>query len=50
MMGIALAGLHLATAHGAIGTGNGRAGAIVAVVLGMIGMLLGRSALVRSSR
>lgn len=38
------------TSSGGIGTGNGRAGAIVALALGLTGMVLGRLALVRSSR
>jgi hypothetical protein len=49
--------LHLlaapAAAHvsvAAVGIGNGRAGAIVALVLGLIGMVLGGLALARSRR
>jgi hypothetical protein len=50
-MGMALAVLHLATTSGAFyGSGNGRAGAIVALVLGLIGIVLGRLALGRSRR
>jgi len=45
-----LAGLHLVTSPGAIGTGHGRAGAIVGLVLGAIGLVLARRALARSSR
>jgi hypothetical protein len=43
-------GLVLATADGGPGTGNGVVGAIVALVLGVIGMVLGRQALTRSRR
>ena len=50
LMGMALAGLHLATSTGGIGTGNGRAGAIVALVVGLVAMVLGRLALARSRR
>ena len=50
VVGMALAGLHLATSRGAIGTGHGRLGASVALVLGLIGIVLGRLALARSSR
>jgi hypothetical protein len=39
-----------AAAQGVIGTGSGRDGAVVALVLGLIGMVLGRRALARSSR
>lgn len=49
-MGMVLAGLHLATATGAIGTGSGRAGAIVALVLGLIGIVLGGLARARGRR
>jgi hypothetical protein len=45
-----LAGLHLATSTGAVGTGNGRGGAIVALALGLVGVVLGRLALARSRR
>ncbi len=44
------AGLHLATNTGAIGADHGRAGAIVALVLGPIGMVLGGLARARSRR
>ena len=50
LIGMLLAALHLATSTGGIGTGNGRVGAIVALVLGLIGMVLGRLALARSHR
>jgi hypothetical protein len=45
MVGVALAGLHLATSPGDIGTGNGRLGAIVALGLGGMSVVLGRLAL-----
>jgi hypothetical protein len=45
LLGAALAVLHLATSSGGIGTGNGRAGAIVAVALGVGAMALGWMAL-----
>jgi hypothetical protein len=41
--------VHLAGSTG-FGTGGGRAGAIVALVLGLIGMSLGGRALARRSR
>jgi hypothetical protein len=43
-------GLHAANAAGGLGTGNGLAGAVVAVALGLIGMALGALALTRSRR
>jgi Family of unknown function (DUF6223) len=45
---MALAALHLATNTGGIGTGSGRAGAIVALVMGLTGIVLGGLALARS--
>jgi hypothetical protein len=50
LIGMALAGLHLATTTGGFGTGSGRAGAVVALVLGLIGVVLGRLALAGSRR
>ncbi|HEX6427784.1 MAG TPA: DUF6223 family protein [Niastella sp.] len=47
---IVLSGLHLATTTGGFGTGKGRAGAIVALVVGFIGMMLGGIAVTRSRR
>lgn len=47
---VILSVLHLARATGAIGTGSGRLGAIVALVLGITGMVLGAWALARSRR
>jgi hypothetical protein len=49
-VGAGLAVLHLVTSPGAIGTGHGRAGAILGLVLGAIGLFLARRALARSSR
>jgi hypothetical protein len=43
-------GLHAANAAGGLGTGNGLAGAVVAVVLGLIGMVAGGLALARTRR
>ena len=40
----------MATSPGGIGTGNGLGGAIVAMVVGLIGMVLGGLALARSRR
>lgn len=41
---------HLAMATGGFGTGSGKAGAIVAIVLGVTGVLLGSRALSRARR
>ena len=41
-------GLHAANAAGGLGTGNGLAGALIAVVLGLTGVGLGGLALTRS--
>ncbi len=46
-VGTVLAVLHLATASGGPGTGNGLVGAVVAVSLGLGAVLLGRRALTR---
>ncbi|MEV6138542.1 DUF6223 family protein [Nocardia sp. NPDC051990] len=43
-------GLHGANAAGGLGTGNGLAGAVFAVLLGLIGTILGGLALARSRR
>jgi hypothetical protein len=43
-------GLHAANAAGGLGTGNGLAGAVIAVVLGLIGLVLGGLAAARSRR
>jgi hypothetical protein len=47
---VVLGGLALARSAGRIGTGSGRGGAIVALVVGLIGMVLGGLALTRSRR
>ena len=47
---IVLSAIHLATASGPFGSGSGRAGAIVALLLGITGAGLGRMALVRVNR
>jgi hypothetical protein len=41
-------GLHTANSAGGFGTGNGLAGAIIAMVLGLVGMVLGGLPLARS--
>jgi len=43
-------GRHLATATGAIGTGSGKLGALVALVVGLIAMALGGLAIARARR
>ncbi|MGW0145880.1 DUF6223 family protein [Streptomyces sp. NPDC003333] len=48
-VGTALAVLHLATASGGPGTGNGVVGSVVAVPLGLGAVFLGRRALTRFS-
>lgn len=50
VIGIFLGVLHFVTSSGGFGTGNGRAGAIVAAVLGLIGAALGARALSRAPR
>jgi hypothetical protein len=45
---VILSVIHLTTISGGFGTGGGKAGAIVALVLGFIGMSLGGVALLRS--
>ncbi|WP_328471113.1 DUF6223 family protein [Actinoplanes sp. NBC_00393] len=42
--------LHAANAAGGLGTGNGLAGAVLAVALGVVSLLLGGLALIRSRR
>jgi hypothetical protein len=49
-IGAALATLHLVTSPGAIGSGHGRAGAIVGLVLAAIGLVLAMRALARTGR
>ncbi len=43
-------GVHAANAAGGLGTGNGLAGAVMAVVLGVVGMAAGGLALARARR
>ena len=47
LISAAAGGLHAAYAAGGVGTGNGLAGAVVAVVLGLIGIILGALAMTR---
>ncbi|GAA4055971.1 DUF6223 family protein [Streptomyces shaanxiensis] len=47
---LALGGLVVATADGGLGTGNGLGGGVVAMVLGLIGVVLGGLARSRSRR
>jgi len=44
---IVLAGIHIANTTGGFGTGGGKAGAIVAIVLGLIATILSGIALTR---
>jgi Family of unknown function (DUF6223) len=50
LAGAAVGGVHAANAAGGLGTGNGLAGAVAAVALGMIGAGLGALALLRTRR
>jgi hypothetical protein len=50
LVAIVLSVIHLATVMGGFGTGGGKAGAIVALVLGLVGMGLGGRALLRSKK
>jgi xanthosine utilization system XapX-like protein len=50
LIGMVLGGLHLASTTGSFGTGKGRAGAIVAMVVGLISLFLGRRAQARARR
>ena len=50
LISIFVGGLHAAYAAGGVGTGNGIAGAIVAAVLGLLGIALGTLAFFRSRR
>ena len=49
-LGAGVGGVHAANSAGGLGTGNGLAGAVIAVVLGVIGMVVGALALARGSR
>lgn len=48
LVSLLVGGLHAAYAAGGVGTGNGLAGAFVAVALGLIGVILGGLAFARS--
>ncbi|MFG1675096.1 DUF6223 family protein [Micromonospora sp. NPDC049282] len=50
VVGLVLSASHLALTTGGFGTGQGRAGAIAGVVLGLVGVGLGGLALARSRR
>jgi hypothetical protein len=50
LVGAAVGAVHAANAAGGLGTGNGLAGAVVAVVLGLVGAVLAGWALARSRR
>jgi hypothetical protein len=50
IVGVVVGGLHGANAAGGLGTGNGLAGAVIAVVLGLAALGLGGVALARSRR
>jgi hypothetical protein len=49
-MGLVIGALVVVTADGGVGTGNGPAGGVVAVVVGLLGAALGGLALARSRR
>ena len=48
VLAVAVGGLHAAQAEGGVGTGNGLAGAVVAVVLGAAGLVGGAVVLLRA--
>jgi hypothetical protein len=50
LISLAVGGLHAAYAAGGVGTGNGLAGAVVAVILGVLGIALGSLAYSRARR
>ena len=50
LLGAGVGGVHAANAAGGLGTGNGLAGAVVAVVLGMVAVAVGAFALARGAR
>jgi hypothetical protein len=50
LFSVVVGGLHAANAAGGLGTGNGLAGAVVAVALGLIGLAVASLALARSRR
>jgi len=47
LISLVIGGLHWANSAGGFGTGNGLAGAIVATVMGLVGIVLGGLALAR---
>jgi hypothetical protein len=49
LVSVVVGGVHGANAAGGLGTGNGLAGAVIAVVLGGIGLVAGGVALARAS-
>ena len=50
VISVIVGGLHTANSAGGLGTGNGLAGGVVALALGLIGLVLGGLALARSRR
>lgn len=50
LVSLLMGGLHAAYSAGSFGTGNGLAGALVAIVVGLAGISLGTLALARSPR
>ncbi|MFC7532049.1 DUF6223 family protein [Actinoplanes sp. GCM10030250] len=48
MIAVAVGGVHAANAAGGLGTGNGLAGAVIAVLLGVIGLVTSGLALART--
>lgn len=48
LLGAGAGGVHAANSAGGLGTGNGLAGAVAAVVLGTIGVVVGAVALART--
>ena len=49
-IGFVVGALVVATADGGLGTGNGLAGGVVAMIVGLVGIALGGLALIRSRR
>ena len=47
---VAVGGVHAANSAGGLGTGNGLAGAVIAVVLGAVGVVVAALALARARR
>ena len=48
VIGLIMGGVHVANAAGGFGTGNGLAGAVVSIALGLASVLVGGLAFVRS--